>query len=240
MSDKNYIVVGAEVDQARYFLHDDGSIDAEARTDGQPLNVEFIGRMMVDLSRRGADAVPPEELDRCKSLLRHAMVVQDFSVQNGAAVLTDQERSAILDGTTVRIDFETRDRAEDGADRNTRILVVPSDRTLEIADDLLRARGEMRGFRPPLSYELDKALMMASLKGDLIEIIREYAEKAGPDWTQEDQDALEAHVTDAIDERSRFHDVAGDAADDVKNRILTSPLRAFHRSVGIYATNMCR
>ena len=140
----------------------------------------------------------------------------------------------------MRIEFEKRQHFSGVADRNSRILVVPSDETLEITDALLKARGEATGFRPPLSYEMDRALMLASLQPEIIEIMREFALKAVPGWTSQMQDALESHVTEAIAERGVFKDADGTPADDVKNEIMKSPLRAFYRSVGIYATNMCR
>jgi len=49
-----------------------------------------------------------------------------------------------------------------------------------------------------------------------------------------------AHLDAEIAERTRFRDGTGAPADDARNAILQSPVRAFHRSVGIYATNMCR
>ena len=156
MTENGYIIVGTEVDQAEYYLHEDGSIDRDKGADGQPLNVEFIGKMMVELSRRGEDAVTKAERDRLEDQVRHAMVVQDFSGQSGGAVLSDAQRERILDRTDVRIEFEKRQHFSSVADRNSRILVVPSDETLEITDALLKARGEATGFRPPLSYEMDR------------------------------------------------------------------------------------
>lgn len=240
MSDSKYVIVGSEVDQAEYYLHDDGCIDKDKGADGQPLNVEYIGRLMVDLSKRGAGNVDEAELERYQEQIKHALMVQDFSVQSGDASLSDAERDDILKRTSVRIEFETRDRHDHGADMNSRILVVPSDQTLEITDALLRATGEAEGFRPPLSYELDKALMLASLKAEIVEIVREFAAKGAEGWTQQLQDALEAHVSEAVAQRSIFKDASGAPAEDVKNEIMKSPLRAFYRSVGIYATNMCR
>ncbi|WP_199260330.1 hypothetical protein [Paracoccus binzhouensis] len=237
---RKYIIIGAEVDQAEAFLHKDGSISARKGRDGEPLNVEFIGRLMVELSQRGKAAVPKAELDALEERVKNALIVQDFSTQSGEAALSDAEREAILENTTVRIEFESRRRGRRKPDRNTRILVVPSDETLGIADAMLRAQGESEGFRPPLSYELDRALMLASLKTEILEMVREFAARAHPDWSSDLQAALESHMEEAIRDRSLFKDPAGQPARDVKNEIMASPLRAFHRSVGIYATNMCR
>ncbi|MDQ7261219.1 hypothetical protein NM680_05325 [Paracoccus sp. PS-1] len=237
---RKYIIVGAEVDQPEAWLHKDGSISPRKGSDGEPLNVEYIGRLMVELSQRGKAGVPKAELDALEERVKRALVVQDFSVHDGGAALSDAEREAILNSTTVRIEFESRRRGSKKPDRNTRILVVPSDETLGIADAMLRAQGEAEGFRPPLSYELDRALMLAGMQTEILEMVREFAGKATPGWTPALQAALEAHMEEAIRERSRFKDGNGRPAKDVKNEIMSSPLRAFHRSVGIYATNMCR
>lgn len=240
MTGKKYIIIGAEVDQAEAFLHNDGSITDQKGSDGVALNVEYIGKLMVDLSQRGKSGVPEAELVAHEDRIRQALVVQDFSTQSGGAALSDTERAAILDETTVRIEFESRRRGKKKPDRNTRILVVPSDETLAITDALLKAQGTAEGFRPPLSYELDRALMLASMKSEILEMVREFAAENPPGWTHALQDALEDHMEKAIASRSQFKDGAGQPAKDVKNEIMQSPLRAFYRSVGIYATNMCR
>lgn len=239
MTGMNYIIVGTEVDQPQAWLHKDGTITARQGRDGEPLNVEFIGRLMVELSARGKGDVSKSELAALEEQVRQALIVQDFSTHSGSAAMTDKERDEILKHTKVRIEFEDRRRRKKG-DRNTRILVVPSDETLGITDALLRSQGQAQGFRPPLSYELDHALMLASMKTEILEMVREFAGKQEPGWTSALQAALEAHMEQAIEQRSVFKDGNGQPAKDIKNQIMSSPLRAFHRSVGIYATNMCR
>lgn len=240
MTGTKYIIVGTEVDQPLAWLHKDGTITAKKGSDGEPLNVEFIGRLMVELSARGKKGVTTAELDALEEQVRHALIVQDFSTQSGSATLSDAERDEILASTKVRIEFEDRRPRKTKADKNTRILVVPSDETLGVTDAILRAEGKAQGFRPPLSYELDHALMLASMKTEILEMVREFAGKQEPGWTSALQAALESHVEQAIDQRSIFKDGSGRPAKDIKNDIMASPLRAFHRSVGIYATNMCR
>lgn len=235
-----YIIVGTEVDQPQAWLHPDGTITADKGADGEPLNVEFIGRLMVDLSQRGPSGVTKDQLKALEEQVRQALIVQDFSTQSGGASLSDADRAAILNGTRVRILFESRRRGRSKPDRNTRVLVVPSDETLGITDALLRAQGHADGFRPPLSYELDRALMLASMKSEILEMVREFAANPPPGWTTALQAALEQHIEATIRDRSTFKDGNGQPADDIKNQIMASPLRAFHRSVGIYATNMCR
>ncbi|UXU76554.1 MULTISPECIES: hypothetical protein [unclassified Paracoccus (in: a-proteobacteria)] len=237
---RKYIVVGCEVDQAEHWLHPDGRIDRDPGSDGQALNVEYIGRLMVELSARGKAGVSPAELRELENRVKHALNVQDFSALTGDAPLTEAERQEILANTTVRIEFESRRPGKHKPDRNIRILVVPSDETLGVTDAMLRAQGQAQGFRPPLSYELDQALILASLRDEILEMVAEFAADPPTGWTAELQQALTAHMERAIAERSQFKDAAGQPAQDVKNQILSSPLRAFHRSVGIYATNMCR
>lgn len=240
MSTAKYVIVGSEVDQAEYYLHEDGRIDREKGQDGIPLNVEYIGKLMVELSRRGPANVTVAELTAFEDQIRHALMVQDFALHTGDAELTDEERANILENCEVRIEFETRIRGDRGTDRNRRILVVPSDETLEITDSLLQSQGTAKGFRPPLSYELDRALMLASMQGDILQMVREFAGHAVDGWTPQMQQQLEDHITQAIADRCTFKDAGGNPADDVKNEIMASPLRSFYRSVGIYATNMCR
>ncbi|MFV0299272.1 MAG: hypothetical protein ACK5IP_00005 [Paracoccus sp. (in: a-proteobacteria)] len=240
MSGSKYVIVGNEVDQAEYFLHDDGSIDDQKGDDGQPLNVEFVGKLMVDLSRRGPDKVSEAELLELGDQVKYALTVQDFSERTGGSPLTDAEKAQIMARTTVKIVFEPRYRVKHRPDRNLRLLIVPCDETLEVADHLIRSQGDSRGFRPPLSYEIDKALILASLEREIVDMVREFGTKQLPGWTQSLQDELEKHVKNEIKERSEFRDAGGNLADDVKNEIMTSPIRAFHRSVGIYATNACR
>lgn len=239
MSNPKYVIVGSEVDQAEYFLHPDGSIDRQKGQDGTALNVEYIGQLMVDLSKRGPGNVTVAELETFEDQVRHALMVQDFALHSGGAELSDDERAAILENCEVRIEFETRMRGDRGSDRNRRILVVPSDETLEITDTLLKSQGSANGFRPPLSYELDRALMLASMQDDILQMVREFA-AAERDMSAEMQQKLEDHIKASIADRCTFKDAGGNPADDVKNDIMKSPLRSFYRSVGIYATNMCR
>jgi hypothetical protein len=168
--------------------------------------------------------------------------VQDFSAQTGiGGPLSARQQQEILGNTTVEIVFETRQRRDGQPDRNKRILVIPCDETLEVTEAILQQHGETTGFRPPLSYELDKALMLSSLADEIMRMVQAFATNPPAGWTAGIQDALETHMEAALRERTVFLDQAGGfVRDDVKNQIMASPLRSFHRSVGIYATNMCR
>lgn len=237
MSPTKYVIVGTEVDQAEYFLHPDGKIDRKKGSDGKPLTVEFIGKLMVRLSKLGKAGVPAAELKKYEDQVRHAMMVQDFSVSEGSAPLSDAERDAILAGTEVQIQFETR-KHNGASDHNKRILVVPSDETLEVSEAILKANAPREGFRPPLSYELDHALMLASFQDEILQLIANFPGHAG--WTPQLRKALEQHIQQGIEDMTTVKTANGQAAKDVKNEIMKSPVRAFYRSVGIYATNMCR
>ncbi|UFM64805.1 hypothetical protein LOS78_14100 [Paracoccus sp. MA] len=70
---RKYIIVGAEVDQPEAWLHKDGSISPRKGSDGEPLNVEYIGRLMVELSQRGKAGVPKAELDALEERVKRAL-----------------------------------------------------------------------------------------------------------------------------------------------------------------------
>lgn len=238
MTDIDYVIVGAEVDEARRFLQTDGSVTADNLPGSTPLTVEFIGKLMVALSKAGEAGLTPAKLQAHCTQVKNALRVRELGGA-GAPQLSDAEKDAILAATTVSITFENRETAEGAADLNSRILVVPSDRTLEIAEAALQAAAE-KGFRPPLTYDLDRAMMLAHLADTFRQIIAEFGEKAVPGWTDDLQAALTDHFEEEIERQTSFMNALGDPADSVLNDIMHSPIRAFYRSVGIYATNMCR
>lgn len=213
----DYIIVGAEVD-------------------AQAENVETIGKLMVTLSKSGKPA--GAVLKQHEETVRQCLVVHDRAVQTGAAPLTTAETADILKKTKVQITFEDRTHAAGASDVNTRALVVPCDRTLELKEQTLAAGGT--GFVPPLSYPLDEQLMWSAHKAEILAMIRGFASEGVTGWTPALQTALEAYVADRLHSKIYVLDGAGGIAVDVKNDIVGSPLRAFYRSVGIYATNMCR
>lgn len=234
----DYVVVGADVDQPGYWLHPDGTIADHDGPDAVPLTVEYIGRLMVRLSKAGPGGIDAQALQRHCEQVRCAMRVVDLPGATGDE-LTEAQKQAIHEATTVEIRFESRDRTAD-PDRNHRILVVPSDRTLEIREAQYAAREGETGFVPPLTYDLDEALMLAAVQGQIRAMIAKFAETAPAGWSAALQAALEAHVAREIAARTTFTDAAGLPEDGPRNAILSSPVRAFYRSVGIYATNMCR
>lgn len=235
---KDYIIVGAEVDETPNFLLPDGTISPVKVAGAVPLNVEFIGELMVQLSKRRKAGVSDAELAVFAAQVKSALCVKEIDPINGPR-LTPPEISEILRGTTVSILFEERQAAEGQPDRNVRLLVVPSDKTLEITEAGL-AEADAPGFPPPLSYDLDRRLRLANLAEDFIGIIAKFEPSEPAGWTRALQDELEAHVRKEIDDIVITKDAAGNPTDDVLNEIIASPRRAFHRSVGIYSTNMCR
>lgn len=239
MAEFEYVIVGAEVDEAKRYVKPDGTIiaKADAGQDDIPLNVEYIGALLVRLSQLGKEGVPAVELARYENEVKYALQVRRLT-GSGSTQLNDLQESIFLDGTTVSIEFETRETSQKETDRNRRILVVPSDNTLKIAEKAYLTGQVPTGFEPPLTYDLDRALMLASLSDTIQEIVSSFSNH--PQSTPELQAALKAHVAERIAGLTTFLAEDGTPADSVLNEILHSPVRAFHRSVGIYATNMCR
>lgn len=231
----DYVIVGAEVGSAPNALSD-GTV-VPANTPGAiPLDVEFIGRLLVELSTRGPGGVSPQQLADFESQVKAALVVGDLDEAGQAAPLTDAAKAKILQETTVRIEFE--ERRPGNPDVNTRILVVPSDGTLQIAEAGLQQDATTPGFAPPLSYPIDHALMISHLKAQLMDLADSFSP---PGVTEAIRQALRRHITQWIEDSVTIKDAVGHViADDPRNMILSDPVRSFHRSVGIYATNMCR
>ena len=253
MPDKNYVVVGAPVDQPRCVLvvpdvgtpeiqdldgntltqlHPDPSLAAVLGSG--PLTVESIGKLMVHMSEHPdvSDEIAENRVKIVKAALAFLPKQGQFS---------DAQRDAILEATEVQIVYETREKVQ-GTDRNVRILVVPSDHTLaageaEILQGLTGPEGD-----PPLAYPLDRYLMLSARRQQIEAIIRGYFQKPGvSDDVLAIEDDLIAYVDAEIENAILTKTPSGDVdPDDIKNQILTTPVRAFHRAVGIYATNMCR
>lgn len=235
MPNQNYVIVGRDVDSPGFWRKPDGT---PSEVDGPgfvPLNVEFVGELMVKLSKLGPDGVTPSDLADFENQVKHALSVEDFSATAGGAALTPQDKADILNNTTVEIKFETRDVASGPVDINTRILVVPADHTLELQELQLQDNLAV-GFRPALTYDLDRALTLANFKMVILGMVQRFEDTNAAGWTADLQAALEAHMDGELD--NAVANAAGPSA--AANAILQSPKKDFHRSVGIYATNMCR
>lgn len=234
MTDKPYIIVGREVDAAAFHLHQDESISRDPGNGSQPLDVEFIGRLVTRLSSEGPEKSMGKKAAYEKQV-KHALEVREASDIR----LTEAEKEEIFEGTTVEIRFETRERRAAG-DKNLRILVVPADGTLQKKMDQLADEQKAKGFLPPLSYELDQKLVLSAIAPQILQIVQGFGATQPNGWTQPLQDALNAHVRRELDRLTTFVSSSGSPATSVKNQIMADPVRSFHRSVGIYATNMCR
>jgi hypothetical protein len=238
MTPLKYVIVGAEVDETKHYVKPDGTVTAAAGPGHVPLNVEYIGKLMVTLSQLGKAAVPAADLARYEAQVKNALCVRPLGEPDNR--LTARKKQEILDNTTVSIEFETRTvpQAPATTDLNKRILVVPSDDTLKLKEAEFLADEGSAGFDPPLSYDLDRKLMLASLEKTVLDIFNGFAPQL--QLSDEVKAKFQAHVAAEIKRRITGLVGGGGPADSVVNQILNSPVRAFHRSVGIYATNMCR
>ena len=192
------------------------------------LTAESVGKLLVEMSQK-----PEMEGDfRHRNRETVAKACMDFFEISGA--FSDSEKTAILDATQVSIQFETRDKTQT-PDVNQRVIVVPADSTLKDkqADVTTGTPGVTA---PPLTYPLDEALMLSFLRSKLKGYVSSFL--ATPDGAAIDE-TTGNKLLDFIDARID-DDAFVDNVNDIKDQILNDPVRAFHRSVGIYATNMCR
>lgn len=217
-----YVIVGREVDNTKHYLDPaSGTIGTSDGPGLQPLNVEFIGRLMVDLSRRGKNGVTDDEITACENQIKHALEVKRPA---GGSTAPVPNADAIWKATAVRIIFE--ERIEGPVEGNTRLLIVPADGTLEVTEQALDGLGNASGTMPALVYPLDSSLILAARREDIIQGVASFGDDPAL------QAALRQHVTKVLDDLIVQMGPA--------KAILSSPKRAFHRGVGIYATNMCR
>jgi len=251
MSAKNYAIVGTPVADGRNTIRYDGDVPVIEMHDGSEvtlspdpgleavlpagtlLTVEHIGEIMVEMSKDRAMMADPARCANREAVVKAALSVFEIHGET----LSDAEKDALLAATEVQIVFETRFTRAD-TEVNKRVLVVPADGTLK---DKLATLGQGpvdTNTRPPLSYQLDEFLMWRYLKGDMREMLSSFFA------TPEGQAALGAlpdlqaqmlsHIDQKIADRTAFPE------NDIKEQIMSDRVRAYHRSVGIYATNMCR
>jgi|GEM_PF-5959637 len=232
MASTGYIIVGAEVEANTHFLQPNGTIST--RRSNTPLDVEYIGRLMVELSEKKESGVTATQLAKHAEEVRYALQVVETDTN---ATMSAAEKAAIIGKTMVRIVFEKRNPA---TDTNERILTIPADGTLGEKSAELAARPNGKGFNPPLSYQLDEALTLASVKRRIMTMVDGFANVGATGWNPDVQAALKKHMADQIDAATTFARQPGAAGTSAKAAIMTTPVRAFHRAVGIYGTNMCR
>jgi hypothetical protein len=223
MSEIEYIIVGRDVGEARHHLVGGEFMDAASDPGGTPLDVIYIGKLMAQMSERegGERMATAEEMEQ----IRRAMRVE--TVPPG--LFTQAQEDAILENTRVDVLGEERTPgAEAASDINTRLLVVPADGTLKAALDQLQMPNPGEPFDPPLTYPVDKDLMLSHLLDQIVETAVNTPEPV--DLQEMNWTAIVKHVADHLEEKLQAPADAGGVGQ----------IDAYHRAVGIYATNMCR
>lgn len=223
MTTQEYIIVGRDVGEAKYHLVGDNIMPANENPGGQPLDVIFIGKLIAKMSERTKKNRKASKKE--KKLIRLCMRADSLPAGN----LSATEEKDIIDNTKIKVRFEKRksgDRIDE--DKNTRILVVPSDGTLKKGLDELQMPVVGKPFEPPLTYPVDKNLMLSWMLNGIIEQIvnvESPSDLDGMNWHQ-----VRKHFADSIEAQ-----LIKQAEEDK-----VSQIEAFHRAVGIYVTNMCR
>ncbi len=223
MTEKDYIIVGRDIGEAKYHLVGDNILPAEGNPGGTPLDVVYIGKLIGEMSERtGADRKASEDEIKLMRLCMRA-----DSLPPGQ--LDEMTEDALVNNTEIKVEFETR-RAGDciHEDKNTRVLVVPSDGTLKTGLDQLEMPVVGKPFEPPLTYPVDKNLMLSWMLDGIIEQVvnvESPEDVANMSWHQ-----IRKHFADEIEAQ-----LIKQAEEDK-----VSQIAAFHRAVGIYVTNMCR
>ncbi len=240
-----YIIVGRKVDGGgTKFLHNDGSVTtdpAKAGAAGRALDVEFIGKTVVELSRRGPLDENSLEYQKVAEVLRQAMAILPMDSTHD---LNDPEIERIHDNIQVKLVWDQRVKKTDEADANTRTLVVPVQDTLAEREDYFSTQINQPGFEPPLTYTLDQLMIKHFFDRILDEAMNE-AQTAGTDLPDAAKQAIKTRVNAQWSQKtSIFEDLGSEDEEEDPTRksmarILTSPVSAFHRAVGIYITNMC-
>lgn len=223
MTSNEYIIVGRDVGEAKFHLVGDNIIAAEENPGGTPLDVVYIGKLIGKMSERTGECRKAN--DEEMKLIRLCMRAD--SIPPG--MLSEAQEDDILENTEIKVLFEERAPGETiGQDKNTRILVVPSDGTLKAGLDELQMPVVGKPFEPPLTYPIDKNLMLSWMLGGIIEMVVNVESPEGL-------------------EDMNWHQIRKHFADDIEARLIkqadedkVSQIAAFHRAVGIYVTNMCR
>ena len=154
--------------------------------------------------------------------------------------MQDPKLEEILKNTEVKLVWEER-KTVGGEDQNLRTFVVP------VPDTLARKRAELtgepkeEGFEPPLTYFLDVILMKAHLHKVINEILDGLVDDHGNPFTLPDgwREAFDDRFTEELGSYEELFQQASNPAEERDANVLTDPVSAFHRAVGIYITNMC-
>lgn len=223
MASVDYIIVGRDIGQARYHKVGDEYLEASTDPGGTPMDVVQIGKLIARMSERQSPNRKPtaDELEQ----IRRCLTVETIPPNQ----FTLNEKEAILNRTTVKVLFEERQEGPtQTADTNTRYLVIPADGTIQTALDKLAMPSAGNAFEPPLTYPIDEKLMLGYLTDQITEMVvaaEKPADLDHMDWT-----GIRKYLADHLEDRlSKFSQNA-----------MVDQLTAYHRAVGIYATNMCR
>lgn len=199
---------------------------------GEPLTVEFIGRTMVALS---SNPVRPGDPDYARIVrrIKHCMIVR--SLVDGD--ISDDDLGALWNDLEIELEYDTRTPRPGNVDFNKRIFVVPAQDALkDKADTFTGAAG--LGFRPPLTYSLDRNIMANFFASAIDQAIERVANGNEAATIGDIKDVLKDEIKDSL---SVTQGVGSSSTplNAKKNDILTKPAAAFYRAVGVYITQMC-
>ena len=223
MTEKDYIIVGRDIGEAKYHLVGDNILPAADNPGGTPLDVVYVGKLMGEMSERtGEDRKASEE-----EINRMRLCMRAESLPPGQ--FDEMTEEALIDKTEVKVVFDTRTPGDCiHEDTNTRIIVVPADGTLKTGLDQLEMPVVGKPFQPPLTYPVDENLMLSWMLDGIIEQVVSVE-------SPEDLDGMS------------WHQIRKHFADEIEAQLIKqaeedkiSQIAAFHRAVGIYMTNMCR
>jgi len=233
---KNYIIVGREVGEAKYYLHDDRSIDQNRGEDGKPLTVAHIGEIVVKMSELGEEKVNAAQRAQFASEIKHALQV----IPQPSTELTPEQQETIWQNTTVELKWDKRETVND-TDENTRIIVIPADNTHTKNIEELSELPVGSGFHPPLTYPLDIALMLSGHIKTILDPIDSFAlDDAALALSPEQRQALKDHMREEL--LGRYAVDPDEDRPEVlsKDAVLRQKIVSYYRAVGIYITLMCK
>ncbi|NOR61483.1 MAG: hypothetical protein GQ535_03185 [Rhodobacteraceae bacterium] len=223
MTEQDYIIVGRDVGEAKFHLVGDNILPAQDNPGGTPLDVVYMGKLIGEMSERiGEDRKASAEEIKLMRLCMRA-----DSLPPGQ--FDEMTENTLIDNTEIQVIFETRTPGSCiHEDKNTRVLVVPADGTLKTGLEQLEMPVVGKPFEPPLTYPVDKNLMLSWMLDGIIEQV------------------VNVESPEDLDNMS-WHQIRKHFADEIEAQLIkeadedkVSQIAAFHRAVGIYVTNMCR
>ncbi|MBM1691602.1 hypothetical protein [Sulfitobacter geojensis] len=237
---EHYIIVGRKIDQGgTSYLHSDGSINKSATKNGnagEALNVEYIGKKIVELSQKDPLQKGSSEYRRETEIIRNALVI----VEPDNFVSPAAELKAMLDNVTVELEYDTRvEGAGNAADTNIRKLVIPSRGSFDYRQKYFKDEAPNPGFKPPLTYTLDQQMMKLFFRKLIAEVLGDYRDENDNPLPVETREGLTKQIDKKLGNYDEIVADAEDATEKSMANVLTNPLSAFYRAVGIYTTNMC-